>query len=337
VAHRVSRVLSILELLQSHGRMSGAELARRLGVDARTVRRDVVRLEEMGIPLTAEMGRHGGYMLVAGYKLPPLMFSPDEALAVALGLSAARALGVAGVGAAALSAQAKLQRVLPAPLQRRLREVDEAVQLDLAGIGGGGGAGGGPAEASAASLALLAAAARDRRRVHLAYRSARGEESERDFDPYGLARRAGCWYAVGWCHLRRGVRSFRLDRVVSLRALDAVFERPQEFDALAHLAASFAGIPRRHTVEVRLATDLATARRELFTTLGVLEADGDGVLLRGQADDLAWFAQELARLPFPFTILRPPALRSALARHAEALAAAAARTAPSTRSESGSP
>ena len=126
-----TKVLAMLELLQTHGRMSGAELARRLEVHPRTVRRYVTVLEELGIPLVAERGRHGAYGLVAGFKLPPMMFTDDEALALSLGLLAARGLGLAGAAPAVASAQAKLERVMPPSLERRLRAVDQTVQLDL--------------------------------------------------------------------------------------------------------------------------------------------------------------------------------------------------------------
>jgi predicted DNA-binding transcriptional regulator YafY len=308
--HPTTRVLAVLELLQTHGQMSGAEIARRLEVDPRTVRRYVATLEEMGIPITAERGRHGAYMLVAGFKLPPMMFTDDEALALSVGLLAARGLGLAEAAPAVASAQAKLERVMPANLRRRLRAVDETVSLDLSRPF---------PPADNAALATLTAAAQARRRVALCYRTASSEESERDFDPYGLAYREGCWYAVGWCHLRRGLRTFRLDRIRSVRPLETGFTRPEGFDALAHLVSSVATLPRRHAVEVLLATDLATARRELFATLGLLEPAGEGVLLRGQADDLAWFARELARLPFPFEVVRPPELGEALRELARTL------------------
>src|SRR6185295_13658768 len=124
-----ARVLAVLELLQTHGRMPGSELARRLGVDPRTVRRYVVSLEDLGIPVTAERGRDGHYMLVSGFKLPPMMFTDDEALALAVGLRAARELGLAEAPAAVSGAQAKLERVMPDGLRRRLRAVGERVTL----------------------------------------------------------------------------------------------------------------------------------------------------------------------------------------------------------------
>jgi predicted DNA-binding transcriptional regulator YafY len=305
-----TRVLALLELLQARGRMSGSQLAQALGVDGRTLRRYIVMLEELGVPMASERGRHGGYSLVAGYKLPPMMFSDDEALALALGLLAARGLGLADAAPAVASAQAKLERVMPTALQKRVRAVDETIALELPRAQPGG---------DSAALAALSAAAQSRQRVHLHYRAPNNASTARDFDPYGLAWRAGRWYVVGHCHLRRDLRSFRIDRIERVQALQDRFLRPERFDALAYLAHSLATLKRAHGIEVLLRTDLATARRELFDAIGLLEPADGGVLLSAQADDLDWFARELSRLPFAFEIRSPPELREALAAHARRL------------------
>lgn len=323
MARPTARVLAVLELLQAHRRMTGPDLAARLRVDVRTVRRYLASLQEIGIPLTAERGRDGAYMLVAGFKLPPMMFTDDEALALSVGLVAARGLGIASAASAAASAQAKLERVMPDALKRRARAVDETVTLELSRP---------TAPADNAALATLTAAAQARDRVHLRYRPRAGETTERAFDAYGLAYRGGRWYAIGWCHLRRGLRSFRLDRVEDVRRLPVSFERPQGFDPLAHLTASLARLPRAHAADVLLRTDLATARRELFPVAGVLEPDPDGVVLHAQADDLGWLACELARLPFAFAVRKPRALRAAVAALARRLARQARERAPVSRS-----
>jgi predicted DNA-binding transcriptional regulator YafY len=311
MARPTARVLAVLELLQTHRRMTGADLAARLEVDGRTVRRYVALLQDIGIPLTAERGRDGAYMLVAGFKLPPMMFTDDEALALSVGLVAARGLGLASAAAAASSAQAKLERVMPDALKRRARAVDETVTLELSRP---------TAPADNEALAALTAAAQSRDRVRLRYRPRTGEITERGFDAYGLAYRTGRWYAVGWCHLRHGLRSFRLDRVEDVQRLPVSFERPERFDALAHLTTSIARLPRAHAAEVLLATDLATARRELFPVAGVLEPVEAGVVLHAQADDLDWLARELARLPFAFSVRTPRALRTAVGALARRLA-----------------
>lgn len=312
-----TRVLAVLELLQTYDRISGPELARRIGVDGRTLRRYIAMLEELGIPITAERGRHGGYALVAGFKLPPMMFTDDEALALSLGLLAARSLGLADAAPAAASAQAKLERVMPANLRRRVRAVDDTVALDLARVRDGG--------SDPAVLATLSVAAQARQRVHLRYRTPQHGATARDFDAYGLAWRTGRWYAVGYCRLRRDVRSFRLDRIEGVQPLPASFGRPEGFDALAHLAHSVATLPRAHAIEVWLHTNLATARRELFDAIGLLEPDGDGTKLSAQADDLDWFARELSRLPFAFEVRHPAALNDAVRACGERLRRLAAR------------
>ncbi len=313
-----TRVLAVLELLQTHGRMSGAELARRIEVDGRTVRRYISMLEELGIPITAERGRDGAYMLVAGFKLPPMMFTDDEALALSVGLLAARGLGLADAAPAVASAQAKLERVMPAGLKKRVRAVDETVTLDFSRS---------TVAAGNAALVALSAAAQTQTRVSLRYRGQR-EVTERELDPYGLAYRGGRWYVVGMCHLRRGVRSFRLDRVESARPLPINFTKPAGFDALAHVTWTLATMPRAFAAEVLLETDLDTARHELFPAAGVLEWTTDGVVLRAQADDLQWFARELARLPFRFRIRHPAELRDALATVAGQLLQEANRVSP---------
>lgn len=300
-----TRVLTLLEMLQAREVTGGAELARALEVDRRTLRRYIVMLEELGIPIVTTQGRYGGYQVVPGFKLPPMIFSDEEALALAVGLMAARGLGLAQSMPALATARAKLERVFPAKLKSRLRAVDESVALEFSR----------PATViDQQVLGLLCAATQERHRVRMAYQSQKDEQTEREFDPYGLVYRAGRWYIVGWCHLRRGLRSFRLDRVVSASSSADTFERPANFDALAYLRQSIATIPRAHSVEVLLETDLASAQKCVVPYVGVLECVDDGVLLRAQADNLDWIARELARLPFDFRVRSPSALRAEIVK-----------------------
>ena len=314
-----TRVLTVLELLQTHGKMSGPELASRLGVDGRTLRRYIGKLEDLGIPVTAERGRYGSYSLIRGFKLPPMMFTDDEALALSVGLLAARQLGLAEAALAVESAQAKLERVMPTTLKTRLRALAETVTLDMRVS---------PFASDNAALLTLSAAAHAHQRVHLHYRSLQGDDTERDFDPYGLAWRGGRWYAVGHCHLRANLRSFRLDRIAMAALMTAHFEPPAAFDAMAYLAHSVATLPRAISIQVLLKTDLKTARDELFESIGVFQPCEDGVLLSSQADDLLWYARQLARLPFPFVIVSPNELRAALATCANQLLRLAQDEAP---------
>ena len=305
-----TRVLSVLELLQAHGRLSGSELADKLDVDGRTIRRYVATLEEMGIPIVSERGRYGAYGLVAGFKLPPMMFTNDEALALSLGLLAARGLGLAENAPAVASARAKLERVLPADLKRRARAIDESVALDFTAPVTG---------ADQQVLGVLSLAAQAQQGLHLKYRDANDAESERRFDPFGLGFRGGRWYVIGHCHLRRGMRSFRVDRIVGVHPIAASFLRPAGFDALDYLSKAIANLPRSTPVEVWIEAGALDAQAQLSGAIGVFEPCAGGVLLRARTDHVDWFARQLARLPFRFEIRQPASLRAALRNHAQQL------------------
>jgi predicted DNA-binding transcriptional regulator YafY len=309
-----TRVLAVLELLQTRQRISGSELARRLNVDGRTVRRYIATLEDIGIPITAEQGRNGGYMLVSGFKLPPMMFTDDEALALSIGLLAARGLGVAETMPAVASAEAKLERVMPDPVKRRLRDVHRTIQFEFPSRG---------PEVSKKTLSALAAAAHARRRVRLAYASPEGEPTAREFDPYGLSYRYGRWYAVGYCHLRQDLRTFRLDRVQSVQSTGALFERPESFDVVEYLGRSLASIRRQHSFEVLLRTDLKTALALDRADAELLEPCEGGVRLRSSTDCFERCARHLAWLPVEFEVREPPELREAVLALAERLARSA--------------
>jgi predicted DNA-binding transcriptional regulator YafY len=306
--HPTTRVLTVLELLQSRARMSGPELAARLEVDVRTVRRYVLMLQELGIPVEGGRGRYGAYRLRPGYKLPPLMFSEDEALALMLGLRTARQLGLALAAPAVEGALAKVERVLPAQVRERLQAVLETLVMDI------------PADAVAPPsevVVTLSLAAQRGQRVWLQYRAWAGAETEREFDPYGLVYRAGRWYTAGYCHLRQGLRVFRLDRVRRVELREAQFARPESFEPLRHVERAIASTPGEWPVEALLRTSLAEASRYVPATVATLEEVDDGLLLRGETVNLAWFAHLLAGFPFPLEVRRPPELRAELRLLAE--------------------
>lgn len=301
--HPTTRVLAVLELLQVHGRMTGQELARRLEVDGRTLRRYVTMLQDLGIPIVAERGRNGAYTWGEGNRIPPLMFNNDEALALAVGLLSSRRLGLAEGAAASESARAKLERVLPHELRARVRAFSETVALEASET---------RAQIPAAVLFELSRAAHERQRISLQYRAATGEVTERDVDPYGLAFRESYWYVVGRCSLRRGPRTFRLDRILRLNVTRERFTRPAEFDVVAYLDESWARLPREHPFEVWIESDLAVAQQALRKVLGVLEPRGEGARLRGATDNFDWLARELSMLPMPFIVKSPHGLRAAV-------------------------
>lgn len=327
MSHPAARVLGLLELLQSQHRLTGAELSARLGVDERTVRRYARTLEELGIPVTAARGRYGGYRLLPGYKLPPLMLTDDEAVAVVLGLLAAEHLGLGTEAPATTLALGKISRVLPESLADRLAAVRQTLGFTLHRRT----ATAGPATTV---LLTLGVATRSRRRVSITYRSWRGEESRRDLDPYGLVFHAGRWYVTGHDHRRGEIRTFRLDRIATAEpatgatpagAAAEQFTVPEGFDAVGHVVRSLAAVPYAWSVEVLLETDLAEARRRIPASVAELTESTAGVLLRARAENLDGMAQLLAGLGWPFTIHRPDELRTAVADHATRLAAFAAR------------
>ncbi|MFC4053686.1 helix-turn-helix transcriptional regulator [Actinomadura syzygii] len=316
MSHPTTRVLAMLELLQANHRMRGGELARRLGVDERTVRRYAARLDDLGVPVTADRGPHGGYRLLPGYKLPPLMLTDDEAAAVVLGLLAARRTGL--TGAATESALAKVQRVLPAALRDRVQALRETLGFTA------------PARDAAApdtgAVLTLAAAARERRRVRLRYRSWRGEDTERDLDAYGLVFHSGRWYVTGHDHRSGEVRTFRVDRVVSAEPGDARYEIPGDADPVRDVTLSLARVPYAHEVEVLLDAGLDEVRRRVPATVATLtEEPGGGVLLATRAERLDGMARMLAGLGFPFTVRRPDELRGHVRDLARTLAEQAER------------
>lgn len=302
-----TRVLTVLELLQSRHRIGGAELAERLEVDVRTVRRYITMLQDLGIPVEGTRGRYGAYQLRPGFKLPPLMFSEDEALALVLGLLAARRLGLTVAAPATEGALAKVERVLPLAVRERVRAVEETLVIEA-----------GVKETSPAAgeiVVALGAAAQQQRRVWLRYRAWEGEESERAIDPYGLVYRAGRWYVVGHCHLRGDVRVFRLDRVVRAEPLDDTFDRPADLNLLEHVERGIASVPGTWRVEALLHTTLDAARERISGPVAILEpaADGvEGVMLRCYVERLEWMAHYLMGLGCRFAVRHPPELRDAL-------------------------
>ncbi len=306
-----ARVLTVLELLQARGRMTGAELAERLEVDVRTVRKYVETLQDLGVPVQADRGRHGGYKLRPGFKLPPLIFTEDEALALTIALLLAQQAGPATTAPAVAGALAKVNRVLPEATRARAQAVEQTVVFAERA----------PRTAPAtAAVAVLSAAVQDGRRVRLRYRSARNQETERAFDPHGVVSQRGVWYTIGHCHLRGGERLFRLDRIAGVEPLAETFLRPPKYDALAAVQRALASVPSEWRIEVLLETTLAAARWRTGLSAAHFEETDGGVLLRAEVPDLDQMARHLAGIGVPLVVRHPPELRAALRDHALALA-----------------
>jgi predicted DNA-binding transcriptional regulator YafY len=315
-----TRLLTLLELLQARGRLTGAELADRLEVNERSVRRYVAMLQDLGVPVDGTRGPHGGYRLRRGFKLPPLMFTEEEALALTLGLLSARQTGLAAAAPAVEGALAKVDRVLPEAVRDQVRAVQDTLHLDL-----------GPPPpvppAPPATVLAFSAAARERRRLRLRYLSSE-RATERELDPYGVVFRSGRWYAVGWCHRAREIRTFRLDRVLEAEPTPATFVPPADFDAHAHLVRSLSRMYEPWTAEVLMATTLEEASRSIPPVIGSLTETPRGVLLSLRANSLEWMAHVVSRIPWPVEVTGPPELAEALRALAARLADAAAGLRP---------
>ncbi|KPI07339.1 WYL domain containing protein [Actinobacteria bacterium OV450] len=328
----IARVLTLLELLQSGGLRTVPELADRLGVDERTVRRYAGHLLDLDVPVESVRGRHGGYRLAPGYRMPPLMLSDDEALAVLLGLLAGRRAGLmAAAGTASETAAAKIRRVLPERLGRRL----DALLGSLAFTAPPGTAPTGTSAAPETGVLLsVADAVRHHRPVAFRYVAADGRRTERTLHPYGLVAHAGKWYVTGMDPEADGERTFRLDRMAGARVLAGSFAPPEGFDPAEHVLSGLAGAPHRHEVTVRVQGSAEDVRARLPAGIAIVEElppgggpdPGSGRWSRVElrVDRLDWLPALLASLDRPFVIDRPDELR-------ELVTACAARLADSAR------
>ncbi|MBA2283710.1 MAG: YafY family transcriptional regulator [Acidimicrobiia bacterium] len=310
-----ARLLRLLSLLQSRPDWSGPELADRLEVTTRTVRRDVDRLRQLGYPVDATHGPDGGYRLGSGASLPPLLLDDDEATAVALALGATAGGAVRGMEEPALAALAKLDRLLPPPLRARVGAL-RAATVQLGGRAGSG-------EVDPEVLVATAQACAGNERMALAYADRDGNDTERRIEPHRLVSTGRRWYLVAFDLDRRAWRTFRVDRIAVATRTGHRFRHDDPPDAAAMVSEAIAVAPYRHTAVVRIEAPADEVRRRVPPTVGVVEADGDdGAVLTTGSDDLDSLAGHLVALGFGFEALEPPELRALLRRSAKAIAAA---------------
>ncbi|MFD8749632.1 helix-turn-helix transcriptional regulator [Kitasatospora sp. NPDC059577] len=276
------RVLTLLELLQAGGTRTVAELADRLGVDGRTVRRYVGHLVDLDVPVESVRGRYGGYRLSPGYRLPPLMLDDDEALAVLLGLVAGPRTGLATAQrTAAETAAAKIRRVLPRHVARRLDALLDSLSFtgrtDLTDRAGRPDLTGHPdrpdtAVAPEAEVLLtLADAVRHRRPVAVRYTDRNGSTTERTLHPYGIVAHGGRWYVTGEDPGIGEDRTFRLDRITGARAQPGTFDAPAGPDPAQRVLSGFATAGYRHEVVVRIRATAERIRVHLPGSVATLE------------------------------------------------------------------
>jgi predicted DNA-binding transcriptional regulator YafY len=314
------RLLKLLGLLQGRIDWNAEELARRLEVTPRTIRRDINRLRELGYPVEAVAGPGGGYSLGAGGKLPPLLLDDEEALAVALGLRVSAATAVGGLEDASISAMSKLEQVLPPRLRRRLEDVSFATTSTM-------GTSNSPVDHGA--LAIAAAAIRARERLRFEYVDGEGRRTDRHTEPLRLVHTGRRWYVVAFDLDRDAWRTFRLDRISGHpRATGIRSSRRPTPDPVELVQRGIAVDVWQHRAVVRLRTTLQRARQSIAPTVGSVSADGeDGCLLEIGADDVGWLARFLLNLPFEFRVEGPAELRAELASIGRSLASSYSREA----------
>ncbi|MFE7174680.1 helix-turn-helix transcriptional regulator [Streptomyces sp. NPDC057616] len=322
------RVLTLLELLQSGGTRTVSELADRLGVEGRTVRRYVNHLIDLDVPVESVRGRYGGYRLAPGYRLPPLMLGDDEALAVLLGLSAGRRAGLTTAErTASETASAKIRRVLPRHLARRLDALLDALaftdhpgELDTP---------------DAEVLLTLADAVRHRCPVSVRYTDRDGRRSERTLHAYGVVAHGSRWYVTGHDAGIGEDRTLRLDRIADARTLPGSFGPPAGLDPAQRVLSAFVTAEYRHRVTLRVQATAEQIRAHLPDSVAKLEecaseagedtAGGGWLRAEIRAERLDWLPAVLAALDRPFVIERPGELRDLVAALADRLASHARR------------
>ena len=304
--HPTSRVLTVLELIQSRPSITGPELAERLEMDVRTVRRYITHLQDVGIPVEANIGRYGGYRLRPGFKLPPLIFTEEEATAIMLGLLASTWLEIGQSAVAIEGALAKVSRVLPLRARERLEAVTSHLVLFPHNQ---------QARPDASLLIELSGAIHASQRIEIDYRSLHDEVTHRKVEPYGITGWKGHWYLGGYCCLRQDYRSFRLDRIQQVQILTETFEKAENFDFEAYVKEQY-NTSGMH-MEVEFQGELSAVQQKIPTLYGTLTETPTGVLLQEQYDDVESMARYLMSLNLPFVIHHPPELREALLRLGE--------------------
>jgi predicted DNA-binding transcriptional regulator YafY len=303
MANTSMRMLRLLSLLQTHRYWPGAELAGRLEVSPRTLRRDIDRLRELGYPVQAQRGAEGGYQLAAGAALPPLVVDDEEAVALAVGLQAAAESAVEGIAESSVRALAKVVQVMPGRLQRRV-EALRAMTVPASW--------GGPAQTAVdpGVLTSVAVACRDSERIRFGYTAADGQRSARHVEPLRLVSLRRRWYLVGYDLDRQAWRSYRVDRLSGPQGTGARF-RPRELpaaDAAAFVRAGIDSVHAGYEVEVLVDAPAAAVRERIGRWSTVEEAGAARSRVRMTADSLDWPVMALGAVGADFEVLGPPEL-----------------------------
>jgi predicted DNA-binding transcriptional regulator YafY len=311
-----SRLLEMLSLLQGRRDWPGDELAGRLEVSGRTIRRDIERLRQLGYPVESLTGRAGGYRLRAGSAMPPLLLDDEEAIAIAVGLRTAARASVTGIEETAVRALVKLEQVLPAHLRRRVGALGSATfTLPVAGP-----------TVDPQLLTVIAAACRDHECLRFAYRSRDGTDSRREVEPHSLVNHGRRWYLLAWDRRREDWRTFRIDRLDKPAAIGARFmpRRLPAKDAAAYVEQSIIAAPNRFEALVTLHAPAEEITSRVPAYWGAIEPiDAHTCEYRTGDDDLSWLALRIAMLGVDFEVREPPEL----VEHLRALASRLMRAA----------
>lgn len=309
------RLLELLSLLQARREWGGRELADRVGVSGRTLRRDIDRLRGLGYPVDARTGPAGGYRLRAGTAMPPLLLDDDEAVAIAVGLRTAAGASVSGIEETSVRALVKLEQVLPEHLRRRVNALQTATVTPVAT---------GPL-VDPECLTVLAGACRDRETVRFGYRAQDGTGSRREVEPHAVVNLGRRWYLVAFDRGRRDWRTFRVDRIGAPRPAARRFE-PRALpavDAAAFVRDRLAQAPRPYEARVIVhASADEVAGRYPWTRESVVALGPDRCEYRTGDVSLDWIALRIGMLGFDFEVLEPPELTERLAALAGRLRAA---------------
>jgi predicted DNA-binding transcriptional regulator YafY len=310
VSDTTARVLALLALFQQQTAWTGAELAERLDVTDRTVRRDVERLRELGYPVEAAPGAAGGYRLGRGGRLPPLLLGDEEAMAVALGLRAAVDGSISGLEEAAVSVLARLDSLLPQHLAARVRAIHTATaQVDQRS----------DEQVDGGALVGLAQACERSQRVRFAYADRTGRPSDRLVEPHRLVRVGPRWYLVAFDADRKDWRTFRLDRLGALTLVGTTFTRVDPPDAVSFVRQGLRTRVWPFEARLRIAADSTTVAAALPGAIGFAADGDDATIVDVGSTSLSRMVRYLAGLAFPCQVIAPPELRAALLTHARAL------------------
>lgn len=303
----VSRALQLLDLLQSGGTRTVVELSSRLGVDERTVRRDIEHLRALDVPVEGVRGRYGGYRMGSGYRMPPLVLTDDEAVALLLGLLRAAGDPATEMTSAAATARAKIRRALPDATARRFDALARAVTF------AGATPGTRSADVESSLLLTVADAVRRHRSLSLRYRSAADRLSQREVHPYDLVAYAGRWYLLALDVGKAEERTFRLDRMVSARILTGAFPDPPARDAEGLLLDALQRAHHTWHVVLRIQATASHIRTLLPASIAQLEPDPTGApgpwhVATIHASHLDWIPGVILALNCPVVIDEPQEL-----------------------------